>query len=181
LQRERIALGLCADKKQYCEPESVNQLVTMGFDRQQSIEALKMANNVISEAISILQDQPHLLASSSRTVSDDLVAQVASLGVPPEMARQALMKVPELEEAIQAMNNLSSVAGSSAAQTAASDTVTKLLAKFRNKRKKQEKEEHQAFERVSEDLIDSDLTNDHLDLDLAQEEQFLIEYLSLLN
>lgn len=47
--------------------------------------------------------------------------------------------------------------------------------------RKRSEEEIQAYKRVSEDLLDSDLSNNHLDLDLTQEEQFLVQYMSLLD
>lgn len=77
-KRESMKLGLCQDGKQYCDSSLVSQLQAMGFNRSQSIEALKMANNVISEAISIIQDTPHLLQSSE---TEDLIAKVRSADV----------------------------------------------------------------------------------------------------
>ncbi|KAG8271985.1 hypothetical protein J6590_052017 [Homalodisca vitripennis] len=70
---------------------------------------------------------------------------------------------------------------SSEALAAASASAMSFLENFHKKRKGKIEKEKQAFERVSEGLIDNDLTDDHLDLNLAQEEQFLMEYLSLLN
>ncbi|XP_054260739.1 NEDD8 ultimate buster 1-like isoform X2 [Macrosteles quadrilineatus] len=180
-ERERIALGLCADQKQYCEPELVKQLVAMGFDRRRSISALKLANNVLSAAIDILQYQPHLLPSCSTTVPEELVAQVVSLGVPADKAREALLKMPQLEEAIRKLNSLIRGEGTNEALAEANSSIEKILGEFWSKRKRKQEEEQQAFDRVSEDLIGNDLTDDHLNLSLAEEEQFLIEYLSLLN
>uniref|UniRef100_A0A1B6L3Y2 UBA domain-containing protein n=1 Tax=Graphocephala atropunctata TaxID=36148 RepID=A0A1B6L3Y2_9HEMI len=182
-ERERITLGLCADGKQYCEPSLLDRLVTMGFNRSQSVEALKLSNNMIVEAIRIIQEQPHLLPSSSCALSEECVAQVASLGFEPELAREALMKCPELERAVKSLNNLSqsSQGIASEAVAAASASAMSFLEDFHKKRKTKMEEEKRAFERVSEGLLENDLTDDHLDLSLAQEEQFLMEYLSLLN
>uniref|UniRef100_A0A1B6FTL7 UBA domain-containing protein n=2 Tax=Cuerna arida TaxID=1464854 RepID=A0A1B6FTL7_9HEMI len=153
----------------------------MGFNHSQSVQALKMSNNVVSEAVSIIHDQPHLLASSSRAPSEESIAQVASLGIEPELAREALEKCPELERAVKSLSSMSQSPQASEALAAASASAMSFLENFHKKRKAKMEKEKQAFERVSEGLIDNDLTDDHLDVSLAQEEQFLMEYLSLLN
>lgn len=71
--------------------------------------------------------------------------------------------------------------GNSEFLAAAQASALGLIQQMSLEQRKRSEEEVQAYKRVSEDLLDSDLSNNHLDLDLAQEEQFLVQYMSLLD
>lgn len=71
--------------------------------------------------------------------------------------------------------------GNSEFLAAAQASALGLIQQMSLEQRKRSEEEVQAYKRVSEDLLDSDLSNNHLDLDLTQEEQFLVQYMSLLD
>lgn len=62
-----------------------------------------------------------------------------------------------------------------------SASAISLIEELSRKRKRQIEEGKKAFERFSEDLVNNDMTEDHLDLNLEEEKVFLMEYMSLLN
>jgi len=185
-------LGACADGQQYVNSEFVKQMEMMGYQRAESIEALKLSNNNISNAVSIIQEQPHLLPSGN------VVRVMSMLSVDQETAKKLLQELPPLEIMLNATSNVNleniiqllrghlASPGAGTSNTNSSPvspaTLTSAIKNFQDlykKRKTQDHKELKALARISEDL-DTDLAEDHLDLNLAQEEKFLAEYLSLL-
>lgn len=97
LKRERKKLGRCADGKQYVEPTLLKMLVNMGFQEHLAKTALAQANNIVSDSIQLIQEQPELLeiamASTSRVkISKSMVEQVTAMGFNRHQAKVALAK-----------------------------------------------------------------------------------------
>lgn len=79
------------------------------------------------------------------------------------------------------MTTVVDTGGNSEFVAAAQASALSLIQQMSLEHKKRSEEEVQAYKRVSEDLLDRDLSTNHLDLDLTQEEQFLVQYMSLLD
>lgn len=71
-------------------------------------------------------------------------------------------------------------ASSSTAAVSRSASAISFIEDLLKKCKRKKDKEKKAYKRLSEDLVDNDSTEDHLDTNLDQEEQFLKEYMSLL-
>lgn len=74
-------LGKCADGKQYINPTYVKMLVEMGFSREAARIALGKNNNIISDSIQYIQENPLPGPSSSKSqefrgLIDDLAPEV---------------------------------------------------------------------------------------------------------
>lgn len=68
---------MCADGKQFVEPDFVKQLIDMGFPQNMAAAALKQSNNSMGLAVQLLQEQPHLLdAALDVRISNDKIRQV---------------------------------------------------------------------------------------------------------
>jgi uncharacterized UBP type Zn finger protein len=75
--------------------EVVDVLMGMGYSEQTAAEALKQANNDINQALQVLLENPHLLQlpdlqNDDFRVSDELLAEVTSMGFDPQIAMAAL-------------------------------------------------------------------------------------------
>lgn len=82
--RERIKLGKTANGAQYIEPDCVETLCGMGYDRQLAISALKHSNNHMTQAVHLLQEQPHLLEVKRKCIRispDDIVQVCIQVGL----------------------------------------------------------------------------------------------------
>lgn len=82
-----MKLGKTADGSQYIEPDCVATLSGMGYDRYLAISALKHSNNNMTQAVHLLQEQPHLLDTKRICVriSDEGVTQVGCLSFSPNV------------------------------------------------------------------------------------------------
>lgn len=49
-------MGLCADGKQYVDPNFLKLLVNMGYNKEAARIALKNCNNIISDSIQYIQE-----------------------------------------------------------------------------------------------------------------------------
>ncbi|RZF35260.1 hypothetical protein LSTR_LSTR012479 [Laodelphax striatellus] len=87
MERESRKLGKCVDGKQWVSEHVVSQLVSMGFNREFAIEALRNSNNVIQQAITLINEQPELLR---RQLTSTLIQQITELGFLRNMAKLAL-------------------------------------------------------------------------------------------
>lgn len=81
IYREKKKLGKCADGKQYVDPNFLKILVNMGFNKESARVALKNCNNVISDSVQYIQENPAAGPSQSKSsefmaLIDDLVPQV---------------------------------------------------------------------------------------------------------
>ncbi|XP_028146544.1 NEDD8 ultimate buster 1 [Diabrotica virgifera virgifera] len=180
LEKERKKLGLCKDGKQYVDPKFVKILVNMGYSKETARVALKNTNNIISDSIQYIQENPLPGSSSSKSTEmlsfvDDLTKQLEEAGFDPRMAKLALSKhsgdiMKAAEELIAndgiILGDLSNYFGAESL-----DNI--------KKRRQDDKEKNEAFQRLKEDIDIVD--DDYLDINLVQEEVFLKQYLSLLN
>lgn len=171
LERMKRKFGKCADGKQWVEMEFVKKLVGMGYSHHMAAAALKHTNNIISDAVQIIQDRPDLLeAAVEPVVSSELINQVIGMGFDQHMAKIALKKHKgDIENAVEELVMSGGII--EAENLGDSDEEN-------DEKEKQRKKEKKAFDRLSEGLATD--AEDYLDLTLIQEEQFLNEYLSLL-
>ncbi|XP_026273356.1 NEDD8 ultimate buster 1-like [Frankliniella occidentalis] len=193
-EKERRKLGKTADGSQYIEPDCVSTLCGMGYNRYLAISALKHSNNNMTQAVHLLQEQPHLLDAEkpSVPVTAENITQIAAMGFDIDIARLALRKHNgSIEDAVSDLvtnggiitvnpdkllpeedsNSSSSNSDSSAQTSTANDN------EFESERKRM-KQMEAAYE------LENDISteqNDHLCITLEEEETFLQEYKTLLN
>lgn len=75
--RESQKLGLCADGKQYVDPNFVKMLVNMGFGKEAARIALQKTNNIISDSIQYIQENP--MPGPSTSKSSEFVSLINEL------------------------------------------------------------------------------------------------------
>lgn len=75
--RERKKLGKCSDGQQYVDPNFVKILVNMGFNKEAARIALQKTNNIISDSIQYIQENP--LPGPSGTKSKELLSLIEDL------------------------------------------------------------------------------------------------------
>ncbi|XP_078702483.1 NEDD8 ultimate buster 1-like isoform X2 [Branchiostoma floridae x Branchiostoma belcheri] len=172
-------------------------LVNMGFPRGGAVAALQQTNNNIQQAIQVLQDQPELLTlpdpdPTPVSITDEMLAQLVSLGFDPEMSRRALQScqgvaqraidmllqsggvLPEVSSASSSSASSSSSTSSSSATPSSSSSSSDASPAKSPEELQREKE---AYEELASDLADQE---DYLDLTLEEESVFLQEYRALL-
>ncbi|CAG2225683.1 unnamed protein product [Mytilus edulis] len=93
-KRIQKSLGLTANKDKV-NVDSYEMLTNMGFGGGAAAEALRQANNDVGQALEVLEKHPEFLSlpdpeHKDITITDEMLAQVYSLGFDPEMAREAL-------------------------------------------------------------------------------------------
>ncbi|KAF5302202.1 hypothetical protein FQA39_LY10241 [Lamprigera yunnana] len=185
LQREQKKLGKCTDGNQYVNANFVKMLVDMGYNKEAARVALQKCNNVISDSIQYIQENPLPSSSHSSEVLswiNDLIpevsifcgkndnpfnVQLAAAGFDEAMAKKALKMYQG--DVMKAANELLASNGILNYNDDDED----------DKDNKKAKMKEEAFMRLSEDI--STVDDDYLDLTLQQEELFLKEYMSLLN
>lgn len=177
LERERLRekLGQCADGS-WVNVGYYKTLVGMGFTDKVAATALRQANNSLNLAVQMLQEEPDLiqLAAEDRPdkkkkkmeVTDEMVATVSAMGFEPDMAKRALQQEGDVEAAVQKLMASGGIIMD----------MEEMEAENVLKAKKQE--DHDAYNRIKDDI--STFEEDHLDLDLQEELEFLHKYLQLL-
>ncbi|XP_076255328.1 NEDD8 ultimate buster 1-like [Rhynchophorus ferrugineus] len=180
LNKERKKLGKCADGKQYVDPNFLNILVNMGYNKEVARIALRNCNNIISDSIQYIQENPLPGPSESRSMEfmsliEDLVPQLVDAGFDARMAKIALQKHGGdiMKSAEELLLNGGIVSGDLSQFNIRSESIEEI-----KRRKKEEEMKEKAFERLKEDI--SIVDDDYLDINLEQEEVFLNHYLSLL-
>ncbi|XP_034250174.1 NEDD8 ultimate buster 1-like [Thrips palmi] len=191
-ERERRKLGKTADGSQYIEPDFVETLCGMGYDRYLAISALKHSNNHVTQAVHMLQEQPHLLDAKRRCVrvSSEDVVQISALGFDTDIARLALRKHNgNIEAAVADLFNNQGIITvtpdlaeaetdeTATASTSAGEGVYDAETVAENDQRDQDEQMEAALE------LENDITNvenDHLCITLEEEENFLLEYKTLL-
>ncbi|XP_022906282.2 NEDD8 ultimate buster 1-like [Onthophagus taurus] len=179
LQRERKKLGLCIDGKQYVDPNYLKMLVNMGYGKEAARVALQKTNNIISDSIQYIQENPVPGPSNTKSQEilafiEDLIPELEAAGFTYEMSKLALKKhsgdVMKAAEDLLINNGLI-------------EGLEDLLDDDKNvqdkeQREKERKLKEEAFNRLCQDISIAD--DDHLDLNLLKEEVFLQQYLELL-
>ncbi|CAD0203659.1 unnamed protein product [Chrysodeixis includens] len=191
LDRQRRALGVCEDGSAVSQ-QLVDALVGMGYSRSIAAIALRNSNNHVAEAVRLIQEQPELLeseASSSDTLSSDdsivepdnkLVAELEAMGYDVEEAKMALrLSRNHISGAVDLL-----VAGGGRLNINTNPDNPSTSADAAGKRKQGK---HKKDKRKERELALSRLTSairteedDYLDTSLAEEEEFLVQYKSLL-
>ncbi|WAR09794.1 NUB1-like protein [Mya arenaria] len=78
--------------------ESYEMLIGMGYPKGAAAEALRQANNDLNLSLEVLQNHPEYLSLPDPVpkrkvrITDEMIAQVTSMGFEPEMAKWALQK-----------------------------------------------------------------------------------------
>ncbi|KAJ8728497.1 hypothetical protein PYW07_006193 [Mythimna separata] len=192
--RSRRAIGICMDGS-VVNQQLVDALVGMGYTRRLAATALRNSNNHVAEAVRLIQEQPELLADSDQssdeasTISSDesliipdnkLVAELEAMGYDPEEARTALrLSRNHISGAVDRL-----VAGGGTVQLnddpddpSTSAGVASKKSK-KHKKDKRRKERELALRRLNAAIRTEE--DDYLDTSLAEEEEFLAQYKSLL-
>ncbi|KAK4886374.1 hypothetical protein RN001_002645 [Aquatica leii] len=170
IHREQKKLGKCVDGNQYVNPTFLKMLIDMGYNKEAARIGLQKCNNVISDSIQYIQENPGPSASHSTEVMsliNDLIPELEAAGFDQEMAKKALKKYGG--DIMKAADELLSNNGIVDFDDDEDDETIK----------QKQKMKEEAFARLAQDI--SMVDDDHLDLTLQQEEQFLKEYMSLLN
>lgn len=74
-------MGLCDNGKEYVDPNFLKILVNMGYNKEAARKALKKCNNIISDSIQYIQENPGPSGSKSMellALIEDLVPEVRS-------------------------------------------------------------------------------------------------------
>ncbi|XP_075981937.1 NEDD8 ultimate buster 1-like [Anticarsia gemmatalis] len=195
LERQRRFLGMCMDGSAVSQ-QLVEALVGMGYARRLAAVALRNSNNHVAEAVRLIQEQPELLkdtdessADSESISSDDsmvepdnkLVAELEAMGYDPVEAKAALrMSRNHISGAVDRL-----VAGHGRVTTTNEDTGNPSTSSGADARKRQKlhkrdkrKDREEALRRLTSALKSEE--DDYLDTSLTEEEEFLVQYKSLL-
>jgi len=172
----RKRLGRCANGS-WVNLGYFKTLVGMGFTESVAAAALSQADNSLNKAVQLLQEEPDLVAiaaeermskarlESLAEPSEEMVAQVVSLGYDPEMARIALKNEGSVEGAVDRL-----VEGGG--------TVIDSEISRKRRRSKEKQEDQQAYQRIKESVSENE--EDYLDLDLVEEGEYLEKYMALI-
>merc|ERR1711874_446601 len=151
-----------------------NTLKNMGFTEKVAATALRQANNSLNTAVQLLQEEPELiqlaveersrLVSGCEEPSDEMLASVISLGYEPHMAKLALKNEGSVESAVEALMEGGGV------------VVEKDKSPLEKRRRtEQETSDKDAYDRIKDGI--EEFEEDHLDLDLVEEGEYLEKYL----
>lgn len=177
--------------------EYFDTLVSMDFPSGAAAEALRQANNDISQAIEILNTKPELLhlpdpEKSRIEITDAMIERVCSLGFDVDMAKKSLEIFRgniqrAVEELLKFNGNLPSP--STSASSVSDSSVTSVSSAYSSdssdasffedpKRRLGKKEKEELNSLVSDINTDA---NDHLDLTLSEEREYLLLYQNMID
>lgn len=185
----RLRVGRSKDKA-WVNPRSLNTLVEMGFEQALCEVALRKTDNDVQRAVQMLQTDGDELRRQFEadfvpdpSATDALVA----MGFDRQMAEEALRSVGNnvdgaMDELVRLVEDggvegeeyRQLVADMAAASTTASEEEKLEAAKRLADRAERDQAKQEAFDRLAEDIDDTD--DDHLDLALVQEANVLAEY-----
>ncbi|XP_073954377.1 NEDD8 ultimate buster 1-like [Choristoneura fumiferana] len=192
--RDLIALGTCADGSPV-NTRLVDALVGMGYSRRLAARALASSSNHVAEAVRMIQEQPELLhvsdmseeetdspSSEESLVEPDnkLVGELEAMGYAAEEAKTALKRSHNHISGAVDLLVAGANPGEEAADAANPSTSTD-SSKKKDKKRLKEKKKHardQALSRLKTAIHAEE--DDHLDTSLVDEEEFLVQYKSLL-
>ncbi|XP_026736302.1 NEDD8 ultimate buster 1-like isoform X1 [Trichoplusia ni] len=192
-ERQRRALGVCEDGSAVSQ-QLVDALVGMGYSRALAAVALRNSNNHVAEAVRLIQEQPELLesevSSETDTLSSDdstvepdnkLVAELEAMGYDGEEARAALrLSRNHISGAVDRLvaggGRVSNNTNPDNPSTSAGAADKRKLVK--HKKDKRRKERELALRRLTSAIKTEE--DDYLDTSLTEEEEFLVQYKSLL-
>ncbi|XP_047538914.1 NEDD8 ultimate buster 1 [Vanessa atalanta] len=191
--RRREAQTASARAAGSASPRRLRALQAMGYGRALAARALRRAGGDVADAVRLIQDAPHLLRDGDVSDSEDLdtassddslvepdnklVAELEAMGYPPEEARTALrLSHNHINKAVDLL-----VAGCSSICDTANPSTSDGAArkKLKKEAKEKRKKERELALRRLKSAIRAD-EDDYLSASLAEEEQFLTQYKSLI-
>jgi len=183
LERLRKKLGQCADGT-WINVGYFKTLVGMGFTEKIASAALRQANNSLNLAVQFLQEDPDLIqvavqeseAMDDEDVSEEDLVKLISLGYSPEMAKIALKNEDSVEEAAE------SLLTNNGKLTLLEETGRKRKRKGKKDKDSEDEEEREdgeAYARIKDGIAQGE--EDHLDMDLKLEKEFLAKYTEMVN
>lgn len=172
--------------------ENYEMLISMGFSKGASAEALRQANNDVSMALEVLGNHPELLSlpdpvQKPPQITDDMIAQLVSMGFDPEMVKKALVKLngniqQASEELLQnggvIFGNVDLSAFMSGASSSGTSDSSPEAGPSNLDQLKMKKEEKEVLDKFVSDIPEDE--EDYLDLNLNDESQFLQEYKTII-
>ncbi|KAK9728684.1 UBA/TS-N domain [Popillia japonica] len=179
-RKESQKLGLCADGKQYVDPNFVKMLVNMGFGKEAARIALQKTNNIISDSIQYIQENPMPGPSTSKSsefvsLINELIPELQGAGFDYNMSKLALEKhngdIMRAAEELLLNNGIIN-------RDMNSEIVDREAGLSKENERKLKELKDDALQRLSQDI--SMVDDDYLDLTLQKEEMFLKQYLALL-
>ncbi|KRT81584.1 Ubiquitin [Oryctes borbonicus] len=179
-KKESQKLGLCVDGKQYVDPNFLKILVNMGFGKEAARIALQKTNNIISDSIQYIQENPLPGPSNSKSreflsLIEELIPELQAAGFDYSMSKLALQK--HNGDVMRAAEELLINNGIINAKIENEPVDEVHVTNNEHERKLKELKED-ALNRLSQDISMED--DDYLDLTLQKEEMFLKQYLALL-
>merc|ERR1719154_438133 len=168
--KRRESVGKCADGA-WVNIGYLDTLTRMGYSEKVGIAALKQANNALNLAVQLLQEEPELIqlaADETEKVNDEDVAKIVSLGYSAIVARKALEREGDIEAAVEYLFENKGEINETEEERA------------KKRRRKEEKEEDSASYERMRGAISKD-EEQHLDVDLKLEKEFLEQYSKLMN
>ncbi|XP_060806491.1 NEDD8 ultimate buster 1 [Amyelois transitella] len=194
--RQQRRLGLCIDGTPVKE-QLVEALVGMGYSRRIATAALRNSNNHVAEAVRLIQEQPETLQESDYSsdetetpssedsfveVDNKLLNELEGMGYDSKQAETALrIGRNNFDEAVTMLLNFDGKIDDKDANCANPSTsaASSTKKKHRQHKKNTKKEEcEEALHRLSTAIRPED--DDHLDTSLVEEEEYLVQYKSLL-
>ncbi|XP_013387690.1 NEDD8 ultimate buster 1 [Lingula anatina] len=161
-------------------------LCSMGFPPGAAAEALRQTNNDINMAIQTLSTQPELLqlpdpVNPDIEITDELIAQVTSMGFSADTAREALKRSSgQVERAIEELLNSGGILSASPVTQSSDQQDTSEPGPSSSKKTPEElQREKDAIDSIIPDIPENE--EDYLDLSSEEELQFLEQYKALLN
>ncbi|KAL4702199.1 hypothetical protein ACJJTC_002462 [Scirpophaga incertulas] len=190
--RKRRNRGLCVDGSAV-NPALVEALQSMGYSRKLATRALQQSNNHVGEAVRLIQEEMPDALMESESSSDEqttakvepepkFVEELLGMGYKEEHAKLALrMSNNEIAKAVELLlaagSDFATESGSANPSTSTEGNAKKKLKKVKKDKEKQQERE-QALKRLSSVIKTGE--DDYLDSSLREEEEFLVQYKSLL-
>ncbi|CAK1542443.1 unnamed protein product [Leptosia nina] len=189
-EREQRALGLCPDGSPV-DRRLIEALQGMGYSRKLAILALRNANNNVTDAVRIIQEQPELLDdsdlsedadSSADPVESDnqLLSELISMGFEKEAAQYVLrLSRNDLVKALDLLHDKihTEECDPDNPSTSTDSPAMRKKQKKDEKRKKKDARES-AIRRLKKTIRNEE--EDYLSSTLSEEEHFLAQYKSML-
>lgn len=191
-KRLEIKLGKTANGEQV-SASSYQLLISMGFPKGASAEALRQTNNDIPNALQVIQEQPELLSlsdpdpDSESLVTDEMIRQVMALGFDEDSVRAALHHfTADVNRSIEELMRYGGLAlpewYQSIPPTSSTNSSTASQASSNDDLEQQRQANQERVKLIEEEIIPDIPQNeeDHLDLELEDEAAIFEEYKALL-
>ena len=164
--RKRRKLGKTVDGS-WVNLGYLKTLVNMGYAEELASKALRHTDNDMNQAIEAMNENPEILIANyddeNKEVTKEMIDVVSNMGFPKDVAERALKHMHgDMEKCIDML-------------TKNPDQIEKIIEKSNEEHEKVE----EAKSRMEEDLAGE--ADDHLDITLEEEKEFLEKYEALLS